>query len=76
MPYALGIKERLGQDTFVMGYANDLMAYIPSEIILSEGGYEGKTSQLIYGMPNKWKPGLETQILDAVTALHQEMSSK
>ena len=76
VPYAIGIKERLGQDTFVMGYANDLMAYIPSEIILEEGGYEGQTSQLIYGMPNKWKPGLEAQILEAVAGLYQEISSR
>jgi neutral ceramidase len=76
VPYAIGIKERLGQDTFVMGYANDLMAYIPSEIILEEGGYEGQTSQLIYGMPNKWKPGLEAQILEAVAGLHREISSR
>ncbi|MCK5861712.1 MAG: neutral/alkaline non-lysosomal ceramidase N-terminal domain-containing protein [Candidatus Hydrogenedentes bacterium] len=73
IPYAIGIKERLGQDTFVMGYSNDLMAYIPSEQILEEGGYEGDTSQLIYGMPNKWKPGLEAQILDAVEALHKTL---
>jgi hypothetical protein len=76
VPYAIGVKERLGQDTFVMGYANDVMAYIPSETILTEGGYEGKTSQLIYGLPNTWKPGLEAQILDAVTALHQENVEK
>jgi len=73
VPYAIGIKERLGQDTFVMGYANDLLAYIPSEQILKEGGYEGKTSQLIYGMPNTWKPGLEAQILDTVEALNQNL---
>ena len=73
VPYAIGIKERLGQDTFVMGYANDLLAYIPSEQILKEGGYEGKTSQLIYGMSNTWKPGLEMQILDAVETLNQNL---
>jgi len=76
VPYAIGIKERLGQDTFVMGYANDVMAYIPSETILAEGGYEAKISQLIYGLPNTWKPGLETQILDTVTALYQENAVK
>ncbi len=72
VPYAVGIKERFGHDAFVMGYANDLMAYIPSETILEEGGYEGKTSQLIYGMPNVWKSGIEAKIHDAVTALYDE----
>ena len=76
VPYAIGVKERLGQDTFVMGYANDLMAYIPSETILKEGGYEGQSSQLIYGMPNSWKPELEAQILDTVKAIHDTMMQK
>ena len=70
--YALRIKERLGADTFVMGYANDLMSYLPSERVLEEGGYEGASAQLIYGMPNVWKTGLEAQILDAVERLARE----
>ncbi|MES2794047.1 MAG: neutral/alkaline non-lysosomal ceramidase N-terminal domain-containing protein, partial [Planctomycetota bacterium] len=38
--YSLRIKERLGQGrTWVTGYANDVMSYIPSEKILAEGGY-------------------------------------
>ena len=70
--YALRIKERLGEDTFVMGYANDLMSYLPSERVLEEGGYEGASAQLIYGMPNVWKTGLEARILDAVEHLARE----
>lgn len=73
--YAVALKERLGQETFVMGYANDLMAYIPSEIILQEGRYEGKTSQLIYGMPNVWKSGIETHILDTAAAMASSLST-
>ncbi len=71
--YSIGVKERLGDETFVMGYANDVMSYLPSERILEEGGYEGHSSQLIYGMPNVWKPGLEKRILDAVEALHGDV---
>ena len=70
--YALRIKEHLGAETFVMGYANDLMSYLPSERVLEEGGYEGASAQLIYGMPNVWKPGLEEKILDAVERLARE----
>jgi hypothetical protein len=36
--YALGFKQMFGQDIFVMGYANDVFAYIPSVTILREGG--------------------------------------
>lgn len=67
--YAIGIKERFGQDVFVMGYANDLMAYIPSERVLAEGGYEGVGAQIIYGMPAAWAPGIEERIYLAIEAL-------
>jgi hypothetical protein len=62
--YAIDLKKLFGQDVFVMGYANDEMAYIPSEVVLQEGGYEGDTSQKVYGMPSKWETGIEKQILD------------
>lgn len=70
--YAVAIKQMLGNETFVMAYANDVMSYIPSERVLAEGGYEGDTSQLIYGMPAKWRVGIEARILDAVRAVARE----
>jgi neutral ceramidase len=71
--YAIFIKQMLGYKTFVMGYSNDVMSYIPSEIVLEEGGYEGDTSQLIYGMPSKWKPGIEKHILATVGGMAKEL---
>jgi neutral ceramidase len=67
--YTLALKESLGQDIFVMGYANDYVSYIPSERILSEGGYEGCASQIIFGLPNCWAPGLEARILTTLCDL-------
>ncbi len=67
--YAARIKKMLGHGTFVMAYANDVMSYIPTEVVLEEGGYEGDTSQFIYGLPAKWKPGIEAQVLAAVKKL-------
>jgi len=67
--YAINVKKILGRETFVMGYSNDVMAYIPSEKILKEGGYEGKTSQMVYGLPAPWKPGIEGKIVDAIYEL-------
>jgi neutral ceramidase len=61
--YAIELKKMFGQDIFVMGYANDEMAYIPSETVLKEGGYEGDTSQKVYGMPAKWEPAIQVRIL-------------
>lgn len=61
--YAIELKKLFGPDIFVMGYANDVMSYVPSETVLAEGGYEGDTSQKVYGMPSKWEPDIQTKIL-------------
>jgi len=67
--YAIELKKLFGQNTFVMGYANDDMAYIPSVTVLNEGGYEGESSQRVYGMPAKWAPEIETLILKELEKL-------
>jgi len=67
--YAIELKQRFGQDVFVMGYSNDVMAYIPSARILEEGGYEGDSSQRVYGLPSKWKPGVEETVLNGIVKL-------
>jgi hypothetical protein len=46
-----------------MGYANDVMAYIPSARVLGEGGYEGATSMVYYGLPSVWGPRVEEIIV-------------
>jgi Neutral/alkaline non-lysosomal ceramidase, N-terminal len=68
--YSLRLKNELGADTtWVTGYANDVMAYIPSERVLTEGGYEGGGAMLYYQKPSPWKAGLEDQIIKAVHKL-------
>ena len=68
--YSLRLKREFGQgQTWVTGYANDVMAYIPSERVLTEGGYEGDTSMIVYMQPSKWKTGLEDQIVKTVQEL-------
>ena len=67
--YSIELKQFFGQDIFVMGYSNDVMAYIPSARILKEGGYEGDDSQKVYGLPSRWKPGLEETVLDGMVKL-------
>ncbi|HNT87658.1 MAG TPA: neutral/alkaline non-lysosomal ceramidase N-terminal domain-containing protein [Candidatus Hydrogenedentes bacterium] len=67
--YAIFIKRLLGRDTFVMGFSNDLMSYIPSVRVLNEGGYEGETAQMEYGMPAKWRNAVERRVLDTVKEL-------
>jgi len=65
--YALRLKHELGPDrTWVAGYANDVMAYMPSRRVLAEGGYEGASSMIYYGLPSPWAPMLEEAIVRAV----------
>lgn len=61
--YAIQLKKIFGQQLFVLGYSNDVMAYIPSTTILREGGYEGASSQMVYGLPSTWDPNIEVDIL-------------
>lgn len=71
--YALLIKAQFGQETFVFGYCNDLMGYIPTERILEEGGYEGDDAQKVYGLPAKWAPGIERRILMACAEVYNTL---
>jgi hypothetical protein len=67
--YSLRIKRELGGLVFVTGYANDVMAYIPSERVLAEGGYEGDSSMIYYQFASKWAPGIENRIVQTVREL-------
>lgn len=64
--YSIAIKQIFGQDTFVFGYSNDVMAYIPTAVVLKEGGYEGTRSPVF---TSPWASNIETRILNEVTRL-------
>jgi hypothetical protein len=64
--YVIRFRKELGNELMVMGYANDVMAYIPSERVLKEGGYEGRTSMWVYGHRGNWVPGIEEKIVNEV----------
>ena len=74
--YAIGFKRIFGQDIFVMGYSNDVPAYIPSTAILREGGYEGDSSQRVYGMPGKWSEDIEPLIYQEIKKLAASVGVK
>jgi hypothetical protein len=74
--YSIGLKKLFGPDIFVLGYVNDDMAYIPSENILDEGGYEGESSQMVYGLPSKWSPGIEAKIYTEMKLLGAKIGVK
>ncbi len=71
--FAIRLKRELGaESTWVVGYANDVMAYIPSERVLREGGYEGAGAMVYYGLPSKWAVGVESAVVQAV---HEQVKS-
>ena len=68
--YALRLKEqRRGKQTWVAGYSNDVMAYIPSRRVLAEGGYEGGGAMVYYGLPAPWHDTVEAAITEEVQEL-------
>jgi hypothetical protein len=68
--YALRLKaEYGGRQTWVAGYTNDVMAYIPSRRVLAEGGYEGGGAMVYYSLPSPWAPSVEEKIIGAVEGL-------
>jgi neutral ceramidase len=58
--------ERAVDRTWVTGYANDVMAYIPSQRVLREGGYEGAGAMVYYGLPSAWSDDVEERIIEEV----------
>jgi hypothetical protein len=76
--YNLRIKKELGEPgasatggraLWITGYANDVMCYISSARVISEGGYEPDFSMVYYGMPTKWSPEIEDKIIAKVREL-------
>jgi hypothetical protein len=82
--YALRLKKELGPGTtWVVGYANEVPCYIPSEKVLAESGYEpgwdpgnGRAvaggSMMYYGWPVPFAPGIEDRIISATELLVRE----
>ena len=64
--YALSFKRKFGARTWVAGYCNDVMTYVPSLRVLKEGGYEGGGAMVYYGLPSVWGTKVEEVIVSAV----------
>ena len=68
--FALRFKREIDPSTWIAGYTNDVMAYIPSQRVLQEGGYEGASSMAVYGLPaNRWADDVEERVVQAVHRL-------
>jgi putative membrane-bound dehydrogenase-like protein len=65
--YSLRLKKELDASRlWINAYSNDTPAYIPSERVLKEGGYEGGGAMIYYGLPGHFAPGLENKIVSTV----------
>ena len=72
--YSLRFKKEFGPNTWVCGYADDLVAYIPSRRVWEEGGYEGGPNLYEYGRPAlRWAGDVEDRIAGAVHRLAQQV---
>ncbi len=68
--YALRLKWEIDSERiWVAAYSNDVPCYIPSQRILSEGGYEADFSMIYYGHPSRLAPATEDLIIQTVHAL-------
>jgi hypothetical protein len=67
--YAIELKKIFGPDIFVLGYSNDVMAYIPSETVLKEGGYEGTRSAIF---TVQWNLNIQSAILGEIARLAEK----
>jgi len=72
--YSLRFKQEFGPGTWVMGYADDMISYIPSRRVWEEGGYEGGYSLYEYGRPAyRWAGDVEDRIAATVHKLVAEV---
>lgn len=70
--YALRLKKEFaGQPVWVAGYSSEVFAYVPSERVLAEGGYEAKDAMRYFGFHGPFEPGVEDQLVSAVKRLMQ-----
>ena len=50
------------------------MAYIPSKRVLLEGGYEGESSMIYYGLPSKWATDVEEHIVKTTQEISADLA--
>ncbi len=75
--YSLKFREVHGWNTtWVSGYNNDLLCYVPSQRVLTEGGYEGTLGMWEYGHRAPFTPTVEERITTLVSELIDGVSGE
>lgn len=72
METGLDLREALGGgDTFVLGYSNGIVSYLPTPNISAEGGMEAKLGYKSYLLPSEvpgdWEPKIKQQVLEILS---------
>jgi neutral ceramidase len=63
--YQPHLKSEFGADrVVVLGYSNHVMAYIPSQRVQHEGGYEARDSMMYFSQPGWFKEEVEGIVLN------------
>ncbi len=74
--YQLAIEKRLGRQTWVAAYVDDVFAYVASERMRAEGGYEVDDSMIYYLQPGRWQAGTQELIERRVEELLHETQAE
>lgn len=75
--FAVRLRSELpGAHNWIAGYSNDVMAYIPSSRVLMEGGYEGASAMIYYGLPTIWSTDVEEQIVRTVHEIRKQIDGE
>jgi hypothetical protein len=67
--YALAIKRKYGDGTWVAGCTDAVFGYLPSLRVLREGGYEGGEAMLYYGRPGPFAETVEATVMARIDEL-------
>lgn len=75
--YALRAKREFPREPLIVaGYSNDVMCYIPTRRMLSEGGYEVKDSMIYYGQPGPFADDVEDRVFAAIYRVAKKVGLK
>lgn len=60
--------------TFVAGWANDLVGYMPDETTIGRGGYEVEIAHRYYGLPSAFSAGARENVVGACRRLIERLN--
>ena len=73
--YSIRIRQQIAPGATVLGYTNDVMAYIPTPEMIEQGGSIGQNSMAVYGVAAmRWSDDIEKKILTAVRGMVSELN--